>query len=115
MKRNNFWRWIFVVFVVVWALFELYPPTDRPLIDVFEESATNRDERFDAIVKEARDGVAAGIPSQYQLLLTAAGNTSLTNYFPNYKPDPDANANAYVLNRIQRKAAGKIRLGIDLK
>jgi SecD/SecF fusion protein len=115
MKRNNFWRWVFVVFVVVWALVEMYPPTDRPLIDVFEESATNRDERFDAIVKEARDGVAAGIPSQYQLLLTAAGNTSLTNYFPAYKPDPDANANAYVLNRIQRKAAGKIRLGIDLK
>ncbi len=115
MKRNNFWRWIFVVFVVIWALYEMYPPTDRPLIDVFEESATNRDERFDAIVKEARDGVAAGIPSQYQLLLTAAGNTSLTNYFPAYKPDPDANANAYVLNRIQRKAAGKIRLGIDLK
>jgi SecD/SecF fusion protein len=115
MKRNNFWRWVFVVFVVVWALVEMYPPTDRPLIDVFEESATNRDDRFDAIVKEARDGVAAGIPSQYQLLLTAAGNTSLTNYFPAYKPDPDANANAYVLNRIQRKAAGKIRLGIDLK
>lgn len=115
MKRNNFWRWVFVLFVVVWALYEMYPPTDRPLIDVFEESATNRDERFDAIVKEARDGVAAGIPSQYQLLLTAAGNTSLTNYFPAYKPDPDANANAYVLNRIQRKAAGKIRLGIDLK
>jgi SecD/SecF fusion protein len=115
MKRNNFWRWVFVVFVVVWALVEMYPPTDRPLIDVFEESATHRDERFDAIVKEARDGVAAGIPSQYQLLLTAAGNTSLTNYFPTYKPDPDANANAFVLNRIQRKAAGKIRLGIDLK
>lgn len=115
MKRNNFWRWIFVVFVVVWALVEMYPPTDRPLIEVFEESATNRDDRFEAIVKEARDGVAAGIPSQYQLLLTAAANTSLTNYFPQYKPDPDANANAHVLNRIQRKAAGKIRLGIDLK
>ena len=115
MKRNNFWRWVIVVFVLVWALFELNPPNDQPLIDVFEQTALNKDERFTAIVKQAREGAAGSQSSAYELLLAAAGSTPLTNYFPIYNPDPDVNANKYVLTRIQRTAAGKIRLGIDLK
>lgn len=115
MKRNNFWRWIFVIFVLVWALFELYPPKDQPLIDVFERAATSKDERFEALVRQAREGLTTSSNSTYALLLTAFSNTPLTNYFPQYNPEPDANANAYVLNRVQRLAAGKVRLGIDLK
>lgn len=115
MKRNNFWRWISVVFVLVWALFELSPPKDQPLIDVFERSAVNKDDRFEAIVKLAREQQATSTNSAYGLLLAASANTPLTNYFPQFNPDPDANANLYVLNRVQRMAAGKVRLGIDLK
>lgn len=115
MKRNNFWRWIFVIFVLIWALFEMYPPTDQPLIDVFERNAINKDARFDEIVKRARAEVAAGTNTAYSAILSAAGETSLTNYFTSYNPDPDIDQNKYVLNKVQRKAAGKIRLGIDLK
>jgi len=115
MKRNNFWRWVSVVFVLVWALFELYPPNDQPLIDVFEKSAVNKDERFEAIVNLAREGLTTSTNSAYGVLLAASANTPLTNYFPQYNPEPDANANMYVLNRVQRLAAGRIRLGIDLK
>ncbi len=115
MKRINFWRWVFVIFVLVWALFELYPPKDQPLIDVFERNAVNKDDRFESVVNLAREGLSTSTNSAYALLLAAAANTPLTNYFPQYNPEPDANANAYVLNKIQRLAAGKVRLGIDLK
>ena len=115
MKRNNLWRWLFVVFVLGWSMWELYPLKDRPLIDAFEEMATNQDEKFQAIVKEARALAATGSGSAYNHLLAAAGDTALTNYFPNYRPDGEVKANAYILNKVQRKAAGEVRLGIDLK
>ncbi|HAV60977.1 MAG TPA: protein translocase subunit SecDF [Verrucomicrobiales bacterium] len=115
MKRNNTWRWLFVIFIVLWSVYELTPIKDRPLIEQFEKMAVNKDDRFAEIVSAARAGVATGTGSAYSHLLDAAGDTILTNYFPNYQPEPDSNQNAYVLNRIQRKAAGKVRLGIDLK
>ena len=47
---------------------------------------------------------ATGSGSAYNHLLAAAGDTALTNYFPNYRPDGEVKANAYILNKVQRKA-----------
>ena len=115
MKRNNFWRWFIVIFVVVWAIFEMIPPSDRDLIVEFENSASNKDDAFNQIVSTARADRETGTGSDYGNLLKAAVDIPLTNYFPKFTPPPDANANSYVLNKIQRQAAGQIRLGIDLK
>ncbi len=43
MQRNNFWRAILVLFITVWAVYEIYPPADRNLIEVFEGRATRKD------------------------------------------------------------------------
>lgn len=115
MKRNNFWRWAIVIFVVVWAIFEMIPPNDRDLISEFESMAGNKDDAFNQIVSSARSQRETGTGSDYGNLLAASSSVQLTNYFPKYTPPPDANANSYVLNKIQLQAAGKIQLGIDLK
>ena len=40
--------------VIVWSLFELYPPRGRDLVQVFREKAVNRgDTNFTAIVQKA--------------------------------------------------------------
>lgn len=62
MNRNSFWKFLFVVLVVVWALYELYPPTGRSLVQHFRERAVARDaaytnilERVAALQKELPD------------------------------------------------------------
>jgi len=115
MKRNNLWRWLFVLFISIWAIFEMIPPNDRDLITEFENMAVNKDDTFNKIVTITREKQKAQLGTEYADLLAAADNIQLTNYFPTFKPGIDVNANAYVLNKVQRQAAGKIRLGIDLK
>ena len=53
MKRNNTWRVVTIIFVLVWALYELYPPTPRPLIPEFVRRASSKDTNFTAIVTRA--------------------------------------------------------------
>ena len=36
MQRNNTWRALLVLFITVWAFFEIYPPTNQNIIDVLE-------------------------------------------------------------------------------
>src|SRR5438128_579417 len=37
MNRNNLWRFVLVVLVLVWSLYEIYPPTARDLVQVFRK------------------------------------------------------------------------------
>jgi len=54
MNRNNFWRFILVIGVLVWSLYEIYPPADRDLVEVFRDRAVNRSEtNFTAIIQKA--------------------------------------------------------------
>ncbi len=53
MNRNNFWRFALVVLVVLWSLYELYPPKGRDLVLYFREKAVNRDPTFTSIFTNA--------------------------------------------------------------
>ena len=54
MNRNNFWRFVLVVLVILWSLYELYPPEGRDLLLFFREKAVNRDATFTAIFQKAQ-------------------------------------------------------------
>jgi SecD/SecF fusion protein len=115
MNRNSFWKFLFVVLVVVWALYELYPPTGRSLVAHFRERAVARDaaytnimERVAALQKELPD-------REYGNLLEAIGTNDITRYFPFFNAKNELNPTTYILNRLQREAAGRIRLGLDLR
>jgi SecD/SecF fusion protein len=115
MNRNNVWRFVLVVLVVVWSLYELYPPQGKNLVQVFRERGVNRDAAFNGIVQKAQ-ALDKTMPDRaYDNLVEAVGTNDLTRYFPFFEAKNETHPNTYILNRLQREAAGRIRLGLDLQ
>lgn len=114
MNRNNLWRFILVVLVVAWAIFEIYPPTNRDLIQVFRENARSADENFNKIVQHAQELGKTNL-NEYANLQEAVGTNDITGYFPQFTKLNLANPTTSILNAIQREAMGNIHLGIDLQ
>ena len=114
MSRNT-WKFLLTIFVVAWALYELYPPTPRDLIKVFEERVEFSDTNFTAIVQRAQELESHQSNQAYACLLQATGTNDLTRYFPSLSEEEDLDKNRSVLNRLQKMAAGRIKLGLDLQ
>jgi SecD/SecF fusion protein len=117
MKQNNFGWFIFVLCVIFWSLYEIYPPASRDLTQEFSRRAINRDATFTNILVEAaalqKDGRNN---SEFNDLETAAGTNDLQKYFPFVSSAATAvRPNLAILNQLQRDASGKIKLGIDLQ
>src|SRR6266566_2014162 len=117
MKRKNVWKWLLVAFVLAWALWEINPPTSRDLIEEFQGRAVNTDTNFTAIVQRARElQKQAQAPNRaFASLLEAIGTNNITRYFPFVNPAAEEDPTLAVLHRLQREAAGKIKLGLDLQ
>jgi SecD/SecF fusion protein len=115
MNRNNFWRFILVVLVILWSLYELYPPQGRDLLLFFREKATARDPAFTAIFQKAQALQKAMPEKPYDNLAEAIGTNDITRYFPAFGAKEQLHPTTYILNRLQREAAGRIRLGLDLQ
>ncbi len=116
MNQNNFWKWALILFVLGWALYEIYPPQNKPLLDQFVESAANRDTNFTAIVSQARALETERPNRSFQNLVDAIGTNDLRKYFPGIRvAENDPKPNRTILNRLQRDAAGNIKLGLDLQ
>jgi SecD/SecF fusion protein len=115
MSRNNPWVIVFVILIVCWSFYEMYPPTSRPLVQEFSTHAVNRDAAFTNILKRLQSLQRAGTNSEFGNLQEAIGTQSLTNYFPFFDAKNQVYPNTYILNQLQREASGKIKLGLDLQ
>ena len=116
MNRNNFWKWALIAFVLGWALYEIYPPQGKPLLQQFNESAGNRDTNFNAIVARAQELAKERPTREFQNLVDAIGTNDLRRYFPAIRvAENDPKPNRTILNSLQRDAAGNIKLGLDLQ
>jgi len=115
MNRNNFWRLVLVLLVVLWSLYELYPPQGRDLLLFFREKAVNRDPAFTTIFQKAQALQKATPEKPYENLVAAIGTNDITRYFPSFGAKDQLHPTAYILNRLQREATGRIRLGLDLQ
>ncbi len=120
MNRSLLWRFLLIVFIVAGCITFAWPPTNRPLIDVFQEKVQKRDANIDTVLVKFKELQKANPQSEFKNLKEAVGTNDLTKYFDfDFKTANDANAlkdpNAAILNWIQRTAAGKIRLGLDLQ
>ncbi len=114
MNRNNLWRLVLVILVVAWALFEMYPPTNRDLIQVFRENARGTDETLNKIIEKAQ-ALSKDRPDRpYENLVEAVGTNDISNYFPQFKKSL-THPTTSILNGVQREAMGRIHLGIDLQ
>lgn len=115
-KNNNLGRFILVVVILAWSLMEIYPPTSRDLVQEFARRAQNQDAAFKGILERQAALQKAGTNNSYVALQMAIGTNDLQRYFPFFTGAANQiDPNSYILNRIQRDAAGRIRLGIDLQ
>ena len=122
MKRNNIARFLFLVLILGWAGTEMWPLRDESgkLIDQFGK-ATNRDAAFEQAyeaAKEAHDPNDEN-SNEFGILQGAVENAGLvlSNYTwsPNLKFRGQVPDNRLVLQTLQKKVAGKLQLGLDLK
>jgi len=115
MKQNNLNWFIVVICIVLWSVYEVYPPTTRDLVAEFASRGQNQDAAFKQIVTQATEIQKAGTNTTFAALQEAIGTNDLLKYFPNFNASNQVRPNLYILNRLQRSVAGKIKLGIDLQ
>lgn len=115
MKHNNLGRFILVICIILWSLYQVYPPTSRDLVQQFDSRAENRDATFTNILDRVSVLEKTGTNSEFAALQEAIGTNDIENYFPFIDAKNQLYPNTYVLNQLQRDAAGKIKLGIDLQ
>src|SRR5512137_1229817 len=110
---RNVWRFCLslTVLLVAWALYELYPPTPRDLIQTFRDQAELTDTNFEAIVSRALDLQQQNPNKPFANLRAAVGTNELARYFPALVDEEAADQNRQILNRLEQRAAGKIKLG----
>src|SRR5277367_2751450 len=115
MKQNNRWRFILVILIVVWSLYEIYPPTSRDLVQEFSSRAENTDSAFTNILQRLAPLQAARPDREFANLQDAIGTNDIQNYFPFMIAKNELYPATFILNQIQRDASGKIKLGLDLQ
>jgi SecD/SecF fusion protein len=118
MKKPKFW-WAFIVFLVAWSLWSMYPPTSENLIAAFNDQAdaSKTDAAFKQIVQKAQASEKADPDPhrQFAELLAAIGTNNVQPYFPYIDVRNEEHPTYALLNLLQRKVAGRIKLGLDLQ
>ena len=116
-KNNNLGRFILVLAIIAWAIVEVLPPTSRDLVKEFARRAQNQDAAFKGILDHAAALQQAGTNNEFTALQLAIGTNDLQPYFKSVFPAAaeQIHPTTYILNRLQRDAAGKIKLGLDLQ
>ena len=113
-KNNNFGRFLLVIGIIVWSLFEIYPPASRDLVKEFSSRAVKPDAAFNDILAQTAALQKAGT-NEFTAIQMATGTNDLQKYFPFIAAQNQVHPNLFILNRLQRDAAGKIKLGLDLQ
>jgi SecD/SecF fusion protein len=118
MKKPKFW-WALIVFLVAWSLWEMNPPTNQNLIGEFNDQAdpAKVNDTFKKIVQTAQ-ALEKADPDphrQFSNLMTAIGTNDIRPYYPYFDVRSEEHPTYAILNILQRKAAGKIKLGLDLQ
>jgi SecD/SecF fusion protein len=92
----------------------MWPPKSRPLFDVFQETILKRDAVYTNIVTRYAELHKASPQADYRNLREAIGTNDISRHFEiDTKGEKDPTE--AILNTLQKKAAGKIKLGLDLQ
>ena len=114
MNRGHLWKLLLILFILAWAIYSMYPPNGRDLFEVFMEKSYKQDAAFTNIVAEYKDLSKKNPGRSYGNLRIAVGTNDVARYFPDYDVKAEKDPNLAVLNRLQKEASGKIKLGLDL-
>ena len=115
MQQKHLWQFLIIIFVVVWSIFEVTPPTGRDLLQDFQAKARSKDAAFSNIVDRAAQLQKENPIRTFGNLKDAVGTNEIAKYFPHIVAKNEKNPSLFVLNKLQAEAAGKIKLGLDLQ
>jgi SecD/SecF fusion protein len=116
MRKNDSWKFAFVVFVIFWSFYQIYPPTSRDLVSEFASHAENQDAAFSNILQRVESVRQANTnASEFMVLQDAIGTNDIQRYFTYIDAKAQLYPTTFILNQIQRDASGKIKLGLDLQ
>jgi SecD/SecF fusion protein len=108
-----------IAFLVLGSLWEMYPLSNRSLIAEFAKRAdyNSLDTNFTAITNRAwnMQKERPDRSQEFNDLLDAIGTNDIQKYFPYNNVKGQEKPTYALLNIIQKKAAGKIHLGLDLQ
>ena len=111
MKQNNRWRFVLVVLIVAWSLFEIYPPTSKPLAGEFASRAENKDAAFTNILERLAPLQQARPDREFANLSDAIGTNDIQNYFPFITATNQLHPTTYILNQIAARCLGQNQAG----
>jgi SecD/SecF fusion protein len=116
MNKNNPWVVTIVILSVLWALYQMYPPTSRDLVQQFADRAQGTDPTFNSIVANAKALQQANTNlTAFAALQQAVGTNEIQQFFPFIVAKPGQDPTTFILNQLQRDALGKFKLGLDLQ
>lgn len=116
MTQKHLWHFLLIIFVVVWSIVSMTPVTNRDLMIDFQAKAKNKDAGYSNILARAQELHQKNpLRPAYGNLKEAMGTNDITAYFPRYNVKGQKEPSRYVLNRLQREAGGKVKLGLDLQ
>jgi SecD/SecF fusion protein len=114
MNRSHLWRFLIIVVVVGWAAYEMLPIKSRPLIQMFQENIGKRDAVYTNVMARFEELQKANPENEYKNLKDAIGTNDISQHFDiDIKGEKDTTT--AILNALQRKGAGKVKLGLDLQ
>jgi SecD/SecF fusion protein len=113
-QNNNLWKFLFVVFIIGWSFIQMYPPRSRDLVKEFAARSESRDATFTNILARVDGLQKAGTNSEFANLRAAIGTNDIQKYFL-FNATNESDPTTFILNRLQRDASGKIKLGLDLQ
>jgi SecD/SecF fusion protein len=116
MNKNDFWKFILVLVIIVWAFIVSNPLTPRDLINDFATRAEDTDATFTNIVQRAEAlRQTQTNNTEFAILVQAIGTNDIQAYFPAFPAKSELHPTTFILNHLQRDALGKIKLGLDLQ
>jgi len=117
MKNNDFWKFVLVIAIICWSLYEIYPPTSQDLVQQFETRARvpKDDTAFKDILARLASLQKAAPGREFANLQQAIGTNDIRKYFSFTGASNELSPTTFILNWLQRDASGKIKLGLDLQ
>ncbi|MFM2293819.1 MAG: hypothetical protein RLZZ350_232 [Verrucomicrobiota bacterium] len=122
MSRNT-WRLVLIIAVVAWSYLQFTPTTGTDLPTMFRSRAVRASDKpeqvalLDGVIKRMDELQKANDAREFDNVLEAIGTNDIAPLFPFFEQQARTNADPtrYILNRLQREGAGKIKLGLDLQ
>jgi hypothetical protein len=105
MNRNHLWKLLLILFVVGWSIAEMYPPTGRPLFEVFQESVGKRDGVYSNIVERFTQLQQQHPQAEFRNLREAVGTNDISRHFE-IDTQGAKDPTIAILNALQKKAQG---------